>query len=120
MNKVGGSLSAGAISSKVSLEGPLGRGSWFIGGRRTYFDLIKGAIDNDPENPIPDFGFYDVNAKLTQNITDNDKLSLSGFLSNDNFDISGNGYGINMFMGNRSGSLTGTTFSATTSLPTLI
>ncbi len=43
--------SLGMLSSKLSLEGPLGNGSWFIAGRRTYFELIKTFIDNDPDNP---------------------------------------------------------------------
>lgn len=104
-NEFEGLLSLGAISSKLALEGPIGNGSWFISGRRTYFDLIKGLIDNDPENPIPDFGFYDINAKITQDFGNNDKLFLSGFLSDDNFDFDASGVTMNLFMGNKAGSL---------------
>ncbi len=104
-NKFEGKGSIGAISSRLSLEGPVGNGSWFIGGRRTYLDLIKQFIDDDPENPIPDFGFYDVNAKITQNITENDKVSLSGFLTKDNFSFSGSGIDFNMDVGNQLGAL---------------
>lgn len=104
-NKFEGKGSIGAISSRLSLEGPVGNGSWFIGGRRTYLDLIKSFIDDDPENPIPDFGFYDVNAKITQNITENDKVSLSGFLTKDNFNFSGSGIDFNLDVGNQLGAL---------------
>lgn len=104
-NKFEGLLSAGIISSKLALEGPLGNGSWFISGRRTYFDLIKGMLDTDPENPIPDFGFYDLNAKITQDFGNNDKVFLSGFLSDDNFDFDASGVTMNLFMGNKAGSL---------------
>ncbi len=104
-NQFEGKGSIGAISSRLSLEGPIGNGSWFIGGRRTYLDLIKTFIDDDPENPIPDFGFYDVNAKITQNISENDRLSLSGFLTNDNFNFSGSGINFDMDVGNQLGAL---------------
>lgn len=104
-NKFEGKGSIGAISSRLSLEGPVGNGSWFIGGRRTYLDLIKQFIDDDPENPIPDFGFYDINAKLTQNITENDKVSFSGFLTKDNFNFSGSGVDFDMDVGNQLGAL---------------
>jgi hypothetical protein len=104
-NKFEGLASLGLISSKVALEGPLGNGSWCLSGRRTYFDLIKGVIDTDPKNPIPDFGFYDVNAKIVQDFGANDKVFLSGFISDDNFDYEGTGFNIGMFMGNKSGSL---------------
>lgn len=101
-NEFQGVASLGLISSKVSLEGPIGNGSWFLSGRRTYFDLIKGALDTDPTNPIPDFGFYDVNAKITQDIGSSDKISVSGFMSDDDFDFETSGINLNMFLGNRS------------------
>jgi hypothetical protein len=100
-NEVEGTGSIGAISSRLSLEGPLGNGSWFIGGRRTYLDLIKMFLKEDPESPIPDFGFYDLNAKITQNITENDKITLSGFLTNDNLVYNSPGIIFNMDIGNQ-------------------
>ncbi len=100
-----GGAALGLISSKLSLQGPIGNGSWFIGGRRTYFDLIKGLMEEDPESPIPDFGFWDLNAKISQNIDDNNKVFASGFMSRDDFDYSAAGIGFNMFVGNTSGSI---------------
>lgn len=99
--KVQGTAAIGIISSKLSLEGPIGNGSWCISARRTYFDLYKKAIDTDPKNPIPDFGFYDLNAKVTQNLGVNDKLSISGFLSSDNFKMDDTGVLFNVDLGNR-------------------
>ncbi|MBI5325394.1 MAG: TonB-dependent receptor [Ignavibacteriae bacterium] len=93
-NNIDGLVSLGAISSKASIEGPLFNGSWFIGGRRTYLELLKAFIPEDPTSPLPDFNFYDLNAKITQNFGSNDKVFLSGFMSADalNFDS----YGMNM------------------------
>ncbi len=95
----------GMISSKLALEGPLGNGSWFISGRRTYFELIKGLIEEDPVNPIPDFNFYDINAKITQDWGDNDKFYASGFLSKDNLDFESFGTNFGLEVGNSLGSL---------------
>ncbi len=97
----GGAASVGVISSRASLEGPIGNGSWFFGGRRTYFELIKKAIPDDPESPLPDFNFYDVNGKITQDFGSNDKVSLSGFLSQDRLDVSTVGINMGLEIGNQ-------------------
>jgi hypothetical protein len=100
-SETNGMASIGAISSKISLEGPLGNGSYFVGGRRTYFELVKAAIDGNVDINVPDFGFYDLNAKITQNITDSDKLSVSGFISNDRLEASDRGVDFALDVGNR-------------------
>ena len=102
---VEGVATLGAISSRLSLQGPLGAGSWFIGGRRTYLDLILGLIPQDPAEPFPDFAFYDANAKLTQDLSDNDIISASGFLSRDDLSLDGGGIDFNVHIGNRTGTL---------------
>jgi hypothetical protein len=104
-NEFEGLASIGAISSKLSLQGPVGKGSWFLGARRSYFDLILNLIPEDDEVPYPDFGFYDINAKVTQNITENDQISASGFLSRDDFFIENSGVDVTFFLGNRTGAL---------------
>lgn len=83
-SKITGGAGIGLISSKAMFEGPLLNGSWFIGVRRTYVDLIKSLIPVT-STPLPDFWFYDVNAKITQEIGPNNKISLSGFQSQDLF-----------------------------------
>lgn len=103
--KVEGIGSVGAISSKLSVEGPIGDGSWFLSGRRTYFELIKAMITEDPANPIPDFNFYDVNAKIMQNFGENDKVFLSGFRSADNLAFAAQGASLALELANLSGSL---------------
>ena len=96
-----GVASIGIISSRVGMQGPIGNGSWFVSGRRTYFDLIKQLIPEDPTTPIPDFGFYDLNGKITQDFGENDKVSISGFVSNDNLEFSSFGLNLGLDIGNR-------------------
>ena len=103
--EVEGNASLGLISSRASLEGPVGNGSWFIGGRRTYLELVKAFITEDPEEPLPDFNFYDMNAKITQDLSDDDRIFASGFLSSDALDYSSFGLTMGMDVGNRTGAL---------------
>lgn len=101
-NEIEGVGSIGAISSRLSVQGPLFDGSWFVGARRTYLELIKAIIPTDPTSPLPDFAFYDVNAKLTQNFGNDDHVSVSGFLSNDGLLLGASGVTLDLIVGNRS------------------
>jgi hypothetical protein len=98
-----GIVSLGLISSRGSFQGPLGNGAFFIGGRRTYLDLLLSALPEDPNDPLPNFNFYDLNAKITQDIGENDKISLSGFMSADKLILDGPGIDFEVGIGNRNG-----------------
>ena len=104
-NEFEGLASIGAISSRLSVQGPVGNGAFFLGGRRTYLELITALVPEDPEEPLPDFSFYDVNAKITQNISDNDIVSLSGFLTRDDLGLDAPGIDFAVGIGNRAGAL---------------
>jgi hypothetical protein len=96
-NNFEGLAAVGLISSKLSMQGPIGEGSWFIGGRRTYIDLVTSILET-PADPLPDYYFYDANAKVTYPLSDADKLSISGFTSKDQLDVNMNN-GFNGSMG---------------------
>ena len=76
------------ISTRILSEGPLGKGSWMVAGRRTYIDpvlrLIRGAIDD-----LDGLGyyFYDVNAKVNTQLTPNDNLMISAYGGDDHLNI---------------------------------
>jgi len=102
----GGMFNLGVLSSKLSVEGPLGNGSFYLGGRRTYFELVKTFISTSPDDPpIPDYNFYDLNAKVIQKIGNNDKLSFTGFLTKDNLAVQQFGIDLNLGLGNTTGSV---------------
>lgn len=105
INEFEGVASLGLVSSRLSLQGPIGAGSFFIGGRRTYLDLITGLLPDDPENPFPDFKFYDLNAKITQTLSENDVVQVSGFTSADDLGLEGSGIDFNLGISNYVGSL---------------
>jgi hypothetical protein len=104
-NSFEGKASLGLISSRLSLEGPVGSGSWFLGGRRTYIDLLTSLIETE-KSPLPSYYFYDFNGKITQDLTPSDKLSLSSFLARDRMDFtSNNGLTLGVGVQNRAAAL---------------
>ncbi|SDW84531.1 Outer membrane protein beta-barrel family protein [Lutibacter oricola] len=74
----------GAISSRLTVEGPTikDKGSFIVAGRASYAHLFLKLADNDNSA-----GFYDLNFKTNYKINDNNKLYLSGYYGQDNFNI---------------------------------
>ncbi|WP_251047112.1 TonB-dependent receptor [Hymenobacter sp. ISL-91] len=111
--KIGVSGGIGLISSRLALEGPIkkGKGAFLVAGRRTYFDVFTRQINrlnaDDPEfDPIPDYYFYDFNAKANYRLGPKDELFLTGYYGNDVFGFnSQNGFNFDFNWGNRVASL---------------
>ena len=83
--KFQGKGSISLISSRLTAEGPLGNGSYFFSGRRTYFDqMVKLAHRDTGANVLPLYYFYDANGKINQDIGENDKISVVGYIGKDN------------------------------------
>lgn len=102
--KTEGLVSLGLISSRASGQGPVGNGSWFLGARRTYVDLITSVLETE-EDPLPDYYFYDVNGKISQEFGKSDKVFLSGFMSEDDLEFNNNsGFRSGIGISNRLGS----------------
>ncbi len=102
----------GLISSRLTLEGPLkqGKSSFMISGRRTYFDLITRAINkSNSDNPdafqIPDYYFYDLNAKVNATLSEKDRLYLSGYFGRDVFGFDTDFFNFLFDWGNATGTL---------------
>src|SRR5688572_17750133 len=70
------------LAARLTLEGPVGRGSWIVSGRRTYLDPILSLLRTDT-NEIPEYYFYDLNARVTQEIGPSDRLTFSGYFGRD-------------------------------------
>lgn len=84
--KVKGGL--GAISSRVTLEGPInkGKGSFIASARRTYIDVImKAAIPDTSPFAGSSYFFYDFNFKANYRLGKKDKVYLSGYYGKDKF-----------------------------------
>jgi hypothetical protein len=89
----------GLISSRVTIDGPIvkGKGSFIVSARRTYADLIlhsmvKANIVRDSTLKDARLYFYDLNAKANYNISDRDRIFLSGYFGKDVLGITSFGF----------------------------
>ncbi|MEM7655253.1 MAG: TonB-dependent receptor [Bacteroidota bacterium] len=110
--KFSGAGGIGLIASRLTLEGPIikDKASFMVSGRRTYVDLITAQIndlqaDNPDFNPIPDYFFYDFNAKASYEISDKDQLFLSGYFGRDKFTFDDDAFDFNFNWGNSNATL---------------
>ena len=102
----------GLISSRLTLDGPIvkDKATFLISGRRTYFDVFTRQInrlneDNKDYSPIPDYYFYDLNAKLNYRLSNTDELSFSGYFGRDFFTFKDAGFSAGFNWGNKMGAL---------------
>ncbi len=100
----------GLISSRLTVEGPIQKekSSFIISGRRTYADIITRQINKANEgqaeyNPIPDYYFYDLNTKVNFQLTQKDRLFLSGYFGRDVFTFKNEDFNFLFDWGNATG-----------------
>ncbi len=84
--KFTGSGGIGALTSRLTLEGPIdsGRTSFLISGRTTYSDWLLKTIPNDAYSNSS-ASFYDANLNITHEINPRNNLYLTGYISGDKF-----------------------------------
>ena len=85
-NRIGFKGGLSFLTAKALLEGPIPNGSFMITGRMSYNNEILKKFFNEETIPID---FYDLSFKLnysSEDIFENAKFAVFGFLSNDNVD----------------------------------
>lgn len=108
--KFSGAGGLGLISSRLTLEGPIqkDKSSFIVSGRRTYVDIFTRQINkSNADNPdavlIPDYFFYDLNTKINYQLSEKDRLFLSGYFGRDKFNFSSDFFDFNFDWGNATG-----------------
>ncbi|GAA4302238.1 TonB-dependent receptor [Nibribacter koreensis] len=98
----------GLIASRLTVEGPIQKekSSFLVSGRRTYVDvftrMINKSQEDDPDwSPIPDYYFYDFNAKATFELGPNDRLFVNGYYGKDFFKFNDADFDFNFNWGNK-------------------
>lgn len=80
------------ISSRVLIEGPvLSNTTMMFSARRTYLDPVINYINNKlppQSDKLPEYYYYDINAKIKTELSDVSKLYLSSYLGKDKFSLS--------------------------------
>lgn len=80
--KVKGSAGISLISSRLTVEGPINENTTFmLSGRRMYLDLLLPLVDSDGE--APRYYFYDFNAKVNSQLSESDRIFVSGYFGRD-------------------------------------
>ncbi len=78
----------GNLSSRLTLEGPIIKDKWsfILAGRRTYYDVLGRAagIEELSNNKLY---FYDLNGKSNLVINDKNRIFISGYMGEDNFEL---------------------------------
>lgn len=74
----------GLISAKLNVEGPIQKekSSFLVSGRRTYADVFLKASSDSTVNSSKLY-FYDLNAKVSYELGDNDRIYISGYFGQD-------------------------------------
>lgn len=85
-DKIGGSGGIGPMTSRLSLDGPIGENTTFIlGARLTYSDWLLDYLADRIDLGASRAGFADFNAAVEHRISDTDAIRVSGYLSTDSF-----------------------------------
>ena len=95
----------GVVASRLTIQGPIkkDKASFIISARRTYIDaLSKAFVPIKSAFGGTSYFFYDVNAKLNWQISQKDRLYLSGYIGKDvfNFSDKASHFGANVIWGN--------------------
>ena len=109
-NKLGVEGGIGLIASRLTIQGPLVKDkcSFIISARRTYVDVFTRAYNksqaSDPSyNPIPDYYFYDLNAKFNYILDSANRVYLSGYFGRDVFGFNRSPFNFSFDWGNATG-----------------
>lgn len=83
--KVKGQGGVSIIASRLTVEGPINEDATFmISARRMYLDLLLNLfLSKETLQDVPNYYFYDLNAKVNYKVSENDRIFLSGFFGRD-------------------------------------
>lgn len=102
----------GLISSRLAFEGPIvnDRVSFLIAGRRTYVDLFTKQVNKwnattEDYQEIPDYFFHDFNGRIDWKVGENDRISLSGYAGDDQFNYTSGRYSLDFGWQNKTSTL---------------
>lgn len=82
-DKTTGSITAGMLASRISMEGPFKKGSWMFAARRSTLEPLLDALRKNNEGIPEDFYFYDFNGSVDFNASKKDNISLAFYAGKD-------------------------------------
>jgi len=86
VEKIGGSGGIGILTSRLSLDGPIGKNTTFIvGGRTTYSNWALDLLEENAELSGSQVSFYDWNANIQHRVNEKNTLEFTSYMSSDKF-----------------------------------
>lgn len=83
-NRLGGSLTAGMLASRLMVEGPAGKkASWYLAARRSTIGPVLDMLRNSTSGIPEDYHFYDLNGKFDLVPSLKNRFSLSLYAGED-------------------------------------
>ncbi len=82
-NEFAGSATLGMLASRVSIEGPINKGSYMFAFRRSTLEPLLAALRQNTDNVPSLFYFLDFNGKINYDASRNDKFSLAAYTGTD-------------------------------------
>ena len=92
---------ASLMASRLTLQGPVGRGSWLLSGRRTHLDPLIAIARDALDAKRFGYNFYDLQGKTHQVLSHSDQLTVAGYTGQDNLDYRFDELGFGLEWGNR-------------------
>ncbi|MBT3344082.1 MAG: TonB-dependent receptor [Gemmatimonadetes bacterium] len=92
---------ASLLASRLTLQGPVARGSWLISGRRTHLDPLIAVARKAADADRFAYNFYDLQGKTHQVLSHSDQWTLAAYTGQDNFDFRIDDLDFNLEWGNR-------------------
>jgi hypothetical protein len=78
----------GLLSSHATFDGPLGRGTFLLAGRRTYIDAVSDAAYGlGLTNGTIPYGFWDFYGKATMPVGELGAIAVSGYINSEGIHI---------------------------------
>ena len=90
---------ADLLNSRVTLQGPAGRGSWLISGRRTHLEPLIAAVRNAFDMQAFGYRFYDLQGGH-QVLSHEDQVTLAGYTGQDNLQYGCKEFDLDLEWGN--------------------
>ena len=88
--KITGSVGLGLLTSRLNIEGPIGKKTTFIlGGRTTYSNWLLNLLPDDSGYAGGKASFSDLNLGVSHRINDRNSIHAYGYWSRDSFSFSG-------------------------------
>ncbi len=89
------------LASRLTLQGPVAKGSWLLSARRTHLEPLLAVAKNALDAKELGYNFYDLQGKTHQVLSHNDQLTLAAYAGQDNLLYRFDELGFGLTWGNR-------------------